>query len=103
MKKGKLVVGSMPLTGSTILPSVLPVFQKAYPEIDIVLVEETSANLEALTSNGQTDISLLQLPMQEETLVYETLLEEEIILAVPPQHPLAFRIKTDRSLSTLDS
>jgi LysR family hydrogen peroxide-inducible transcriptional activator len=89
MKKGRLVVGSMPITGSTILPFVVPVFQAAYPDIEISLVEETSSNLETLTMNGQTDISLLSLPLREDSLVYETLLEEEIVLAVPPQHPLA--------------
>jgi LysR family hydrogen peroxide-inducible transcriptional activator len=88
MKKGRLVVGSMPITGSTILPFVVPVFQAAYPDIEISLVEETSANLETLTMNGQTDISLLSLPMREESLIYETLLEEEIVLAVPPRHSL---------------
>jgi LysR family hydrogen peroxide-inducible transcriptional activator len=89
MKKGRLVVGSMPITGSTILPFVVPVFQAAYPDIEITLVEETSSNLETLTMNGQTDISLLSLPLREDSLVYETLLEEEIVLAVPPLHRLA--------------
>ncbi|MGG1515058.1 LysR family transcriptional regulator [Paenibacillus oryzisoli] len=89
MKKGRLVIGSMPITGSTILPFVVPAFQAAYPEIEISLVEETSTNLETLTVNGQTDISLLSLPLREEALIYETLLEEEIVLAVPPKHPLA--------------
>ncbi|GGA01673.1 LysR family transcriptional regulator [Paenibacillus marchantiophytorum] len=89
MKKGRLVVGSMPITGSTILPFVVPVFQAAYPDIEISLVEETSSNLETLTMSGQTDISLLSLPLREDSLVYETILEEEIVLAVPPQHPLA--------------
>jgi DNA-binding transcriptional LysR family regulator len=89
MKKGRLVVGSMPITGSTILPFVVPVFQAAYPDIEITLVEETSSNLETLTMNGQTDISLLSLPLREDSLVYETLLEEEIVLAVPPTHQLA--------------
>jgi LysR family hydrogen peroxide-inducible transcriptional activator len=92
MKKGRLVVGSMPITGSTILPFVVPAFQAAYPEIEISLVEETSSNLESLTSNGQTDISLLSLPLRENSLYYETLLEEEIVLAVPPQHPFAGRL-----------
>ena len=49
MKKGRLVIGSMPITGSTILPFVVPVFQAAYPDIEISLVEETSSNLETLT------------------------------------------------------
>jgi LysR family hydrogen peroxide-inducible transcriptional activator len=88
MRKGKLVVGSLPITGSHILPLVLPIFQSRYPDIEIVLVEDTSSRLEHLTSNGQTDISLLSLPLQEPSLTYQTLIEEEICLAVPPQHPL---------------
>lgn len=89
MKRGRLVIGSMPMTGSTILPFVLPSFQTAYPNIELVLIEETSANLEILTSQGQTDLSLLMLPLKEDTLVYDPLLEEKIVLAVPPGHPLA--------------
>ncbi|KIL40050.1 transcriptional regulator [Gordoniibacillus kamchatkensis] len=89
MKRGRLIVGSMPITGTTILPLVLPAFQAAYPDVEVSLVEETSANLGLLTLNGQTDISLLALPLKEESLAYEPLLDEEIVLAVPPQHPLA--------------
>ncbi|TVY09557.1 LysR family transcriptional regulator [Paenibacillus cremeus] len=89
MRKGKLVVGSLPITGAHVLPLVLPVFQARYPEIEIVLVEETTANLEHLTGNGGADISLLSLPLGDQSLTYEPLMDEEIILAVPPQHPLA--------------
>lgn len=88
MRKGRLIVGSLPITGSHILPLVLPVFQSRYPDIEIVLVEETSANLEALTSSGQTDICLLSLPIDHSALIYQTLIEEEICLAVPPRHHL---------------
>jgi LysR family hydrogen peroxide-inducible transcriptional activator len=88
MRKGKLIVGSLPITGSHILPLVLPVFQSRYPDIEIVLVEETTSNLEALTSSGQTDICLLSLPIDHSALIYQTLIEEEICLAVPPQHHL---------------
>jgi LysR family hydrogen peroxide-inducible transcriptional activator len=89
MRKGKLVVGSLPITGAHVLPMVLPVFQARYPEIEIMLMEETSTNLEHMTASGQIDISLLSIPLQDESLTYETLIEEEIVLAVPPQHQLA--------------
>lgn len=89
MKKGRLVIGCLPITGSYLLPRVLPVFQERYPNIEVALVEETSATLEQLASVGRTDISLLTLPIGEASLKYETLLEEEIVLAVPPHHHLA--------------
>lgn len=89
MKQGKLVVGSLPTTGSHILPKVLPVYHQRYPGIDITLIEDTTNRLEQLAASGQTDISLLTLPLNEPSLSYETLMEEEILLAVPPSHPLA--------------
>lgn len=90
-RKGRLIVGSLPMTGSHILPLVLPAFKKRYPHIDIVLVEETTAQLEQLTASGQTDICLLSLPIEEAALVHEPIIEEEICIAVPPDHPLSRR------------
>ena len=89
MRKGKLMIGSLPITGSHILPLVLPVFQSRFPEIEIQLIEETTANLETLTASGETDICLLSLPVEEPSLTYETIIEEEICLALPPKHPIA--------------
>lgn len=91
MKKGKLIVGSLPITGSHILPRVLPLFHNRYPGIEIHLIEDTTQVLENLTAAGQTDISLLTLPVLEPNLACDNLLEEEIVLAVPQQHPLADR------------
>lgn len=91
LKKGKLTVGSLPITGSHVLPRVLPLFHTRYPGIEIHLVEDTTQVLEHLTAAGQTDLSLLTLPVLEDNLAYEQLLEEEIVLAVPPHHPLADR------------
>ncbi|UVI27810.1 LysR family transcriptional regulator [Paenibacillus spongiae] len=89
MRKGKLVVGSLPMTGSHVLPLVLPIFAKQYPEIEVMLVEDTSSRLEQLTASGQTDLSLLSLPLADPSLSWEPIIEEEICLAVPPGHPLA--------------
>ncbi|MBD2869716.1 LysR family transcriptional regulator [Paenibacillus arenilitoris] len=91
MRRGRLVVGTLPITGSHILPLVLPVFGAHYPQIEVVLVEDTTAKLEQLTASGGTDLSLLSLPLIDSSLAYEPFLEEEICLAVPPKHPLAGR------------
>ncbi len=88
MRKGKLVVGSLPITGSHVLPLVLPVFGKLYPEIEVVLVEDSSSRLEQLTASGQTDLSLLSLPLEDPTLEWVPIIDEEICLALPPEHPL---------------
>lgn len=97
LRAGRVVIGSMPITGSHLLPYVLPAFKAAYPEIEIILREDTSLNLEKLTAGGGTDLSLLSLPLQEPTLTYEPIGEEPIDLAVPPQHPLASKGTIDQS------
>ncbi|MCR2802956.1 LysR family transcriptional regulator [Paenibacillus soyae] len=91
MRRGRLVVGTLPITGSHILPLVLPAFGAQYPQIEVVLVEESTAKLEQLTASGGTDLSLLTLPLIDGTLSCEPYMEEQICLAVPPQHPLASR------------
>ncbi|WP_027084885.1 LysR family transcriptional regulator [Cohnella panacarvi] len=91
MRKGRLVVGSLPMTGAHVLPYVLPVFRKAYPDIEIVLIEESTRNLEQLTASGGTDVSLLTLPLEEQSLAYQPLIDEELCLAVSPDSPLAQR------------
>ncbi|MFM9282130.1 LysR family transcriptional regulator [Paenibacillus jiagnxiensis] len=91
LRKGKVVVGSMPITGSHLLPHVLPAFKHLHPDIEITLLEDSSMNLEKKTANGQTDLSLLSLPLVEPSLSYVPIGEEIIDLAIPPGHPLAKR------------
>ncbi|WP_138751006.1 LysR family transcriptional regulator [Paenibacillus sinopodophylli] len=91
MRRGRLVVGTLPITGSHILPMVLPVFGEQYPQIEVVLVEDTTNKLEQLTASGGTDLSLLSLPLIDSSLAWEPFLEEEICLAVPPNHHLMNR------------
>ncbi|AIQ59496.1 LysR family transcriptional regulator [Paenibacillus borealis] len=91
LRTGRVVVGSMPITGAHLLPHVLPVFKSKYSEVEIALLEDSSMNLEKLTASGQTDLSLLSLPLEIPALAYEVLGEERIDLAVPPEHPLAAR------------
>ncbi|GED13639.1 LysR family transcriptional regulator [Aneurinibacillus migulanus] len=91
LEKGGLTVGSLPITGAHILPLVLPVFKKKYPGIQVRLIEEATRALEQLTARGKTEMSLLSLPLADPNLEWEPILEEEICLAVPPDHPLSQR------------
>jgi LysR family hydrogen peroxide-inducible transcriptional activator len=95
LEKGGLTVGSLPITGAHILPLVLPVFKKKYPGIQVRLVEEATLALEQLTARGKAEMSLLTLPIQDPNLEWEEIMEEEICLAVPPDHQLACREEVD--------
>ncbi|GAB6990240.1 LysR family transcriptional regulator [Paenibacillus pini] len=98
LRTGKVVIGSMPITGAHLLPHVLPSFKRQYPDIEITLLEDSSMNLEKLTAAGKTDLSLLSLPLMEPSLTYEAIGEEMIDLAVPANHPLAVRAQSDHPM-----
>lgn len=87
LRQGKLVVGSLSMTGTHLLPMAIPAFKQRYPGIEVVLMEDSTANLEKMTAKGQVDICLLSLPLFEPSLDYQPVLQEEIMLAVPPDHP----------------
>ncbi|MGN7396691.1 LysR family transcriptional regulator [Peribacillus frigoritolerans] len=89
MNKGQLIIGSLPITGAHLLPLALPILQKDFPGVELILIEEKTANLENLTARGQTDVSLLSMPIKDPSLEVIPLLEEEILMVVPSNHPFS--------------
>jgi LysR family hydrogen peroxide-inducible transcriptional activator len=98
-ESGRLIVGSLPITGAYVLPRVIPAFTQQFPGVELQLVEETSSNLEQLLVRGKIDISLLTMPIADPSIAAEPAIHEEIYLAVPPNHPVAGQAEVD--LATL--
>lgn len=90
-ESGKLLVGSLPITGAYVLPRVISAFTQQFPGVELQLMEDTSSHLEQLLVRGKIDVSLLTLPIGDPSLEVIPAIHEEIFLAVPPQHPLAER------------
>ncbi|MGK5507966.1 LysR family transcriptional regulator [Brevibacillus formosus] len=94
-ESGKLLVGSLPITGAYVLPRVLPTFTQQFPGVELQLMEETSSHLEQLLVRGKIDVSLLTMPISDPSLEIIPAINEEIFLAVPANHPLAKRKEVD--------
>ncbi|CAM3228313.1 MULTISPECIES: LysR family transcriptional regulator [Brevibacillus] len=94
-ESGKLMVGSLPITGAYVLPHVISAFTKRFPGVELQLVEDTSSHLEQLLVRGKIDVSLLTMPIGDLSIETIPAINEEIFLAVPPQHPLAEREEID--------
>ncbi|WP_010530089.1 LysR family transcriptional regulator [Lentibacillus jeotgali] len=89
MNKGQLLIGSLSVTGAFLLPEAISRFRKKYPGIEIALIEDSSVNLESFISHGQIEMGLLSMPVINNELDFETILEEDILLVVPSAHPLS--------------
>ena len=87
-KLGSLRVGFVGSATYDILPAVLRVFRKQFPDVQVHLSElSTLAQLEALRQN-EIDVGVLRPPVLEDTLHTEIVSIHPCVLAVPKQHPL---------------
>lgn len=86
---GRVTVGSSPFRSTYLLSRFLPGFQRDYPQIQVRLRESTTRQLEALAQNGSVDIVLSLAPIDLKQFTAEELFQEELLLALPPDHPLS--------------
>jgi DNA-binding transcriptional LysR family regulator len=98
--KGRLTIGISAVHGSSLLPTILPKYKERFPNIEIILVEENAHKLEELAERCKTDITITNLPIQNENLVYDTLTLDEVVLAVPKNF-LPIKFNTERYSDTI--
>ncbi len=89
LRNGRLNIAFPQTRCSYMAPAILPVFQAAYPNIQVNLYEASSNDLEKFLLNGRVDIAIFNGPENHPDLAYETLGKEEFVLAVSKNHPLA--------------
>ena len=91
LRRGRLAVGATPSVTITLLPPALAKFHAAYPGIELALHEAGSRDLVSELEQGGLDVALVILPLRHESLETTPLLREELVVAVPADHPLAAR------------
>lgn len=86
-ERGKVSLGIPSIRGSYLLPLMIPFFKNRHPEIEVTLIEMPaggSDELEKRLAEGKLDLCILSYPVNNDEIGYETIFEEEILLAVPP-------------------
>jgi len=86
---GLLRLGVFPTLGPYLLPHVVPLIRARFPQLELRLFEEKSADLLSRLNAGTLDAAFLALPVHDHHLACEFLFEEPFLLAVPGDHPLA--------------
>ncbi|MEG0018966.1 MAG: LysR family transcriptional regulator [Oscillospiraceae bacterium] len=85
--KGRIRLGISTFRGPYLLPKVISKFHNSYPQVDLSVSEESAENLEQMLSRGELDLAILNIPLTMPNLDYIPILDEEILLAIPPDHP----------------
>ena len=89
LQRGRLAIGATPSLCTILLPPVLAGFHATYPGIELVLQQAGSRDLVRQVEDGALDLALVILPVEHAVIEATPLLNEELVLATPPAHPLA--------------
>lgn len=88
-RRGRIRLGAIPTIAPYFLPGLLHAFAKKHPDVLVVVQEDTTENLVRRCSHGEIDLAILAQPVIARHLEVEPLFEEELLLVVPVDHPLA--------------
>ena len=88
---GQLRLALLPTIGPYLLPQVALKIRKALPRLELMLYEYTTEPMLERLHNGEIDVGILALPVQDEALVTRELYQEPFVLALPDVHRLAGR------------
>lgn len=100
MQTGRLLIGITPHLGSFALPSLLSVYARLFPQIEVSVVETESAPLEDLLARGAIDAALMHAPMVSEGIRCQKLIGERLLLAAPSGDETASHAKAQEGFDT---
>jgi len=86
---GTVRIGLFPTLAPYYLPHVVPKVHQRFPDLELLLVEEKTDVVHRQLSEGKLDAALMAMPVGDERLHVEPLFDEDFVLAVPADHPLA--------------
>jgi len=82
-------VGAIPTIAPYFLPEILRDFSDRFPQASLIVQEHTTDKLIKSCTQGELDLAILALPVPAKYLEVEKLFDEELLLVLPPGHPLA--------------
>ncbi|MHB8505240.1 MAG: LysR family transcriptional regulator, partial [Acidimicrobiales bacterium] len=91
LQRGRVTLGATPSLTTTVLPPVLAEFRADHPGVELVVHEAGSGDLVRRLERSLVDFALIILPVAGTWLETRALGEEELVLAVPADHPLSQR------------
>jgi DNA-binding transcriptional LysR family regulator len=88
---GELVIGGSSIPGQYVLPRLLGHFTRQYPAITVRLsITDTMDTLEHVLS-GDLELGLVGARVPQPQILYRRFINDEMLLAVSPDHPWAAR------------
>ena len=87
---GLLVLGASTTIAEYVLPSVLVDFKNAFSEVVVRLLVSNTDGIVQLIGDNQVDLGMVEGPVHNKTLTSKLYHADQLVLVVPPGHPLAY-------------
>jgi LysR family hydrogen peroxide-inducible transcriptional activator len=97
-KTGRIRVAAIPTIAPYFLPERLKEFHRSFPLAQVIVQEDTTENLLRKLSDGEIDVAIASLPIDTKYLQTEPLFDEELLLVMSADIPLA----TQKSIQARD-
>ena len=88
---GRFRLGVIPTVAPFLLPRALPLLRQRFPKLRLFLREDLTQRLIGALKAGQLDAALIALPFDMHGLDWAHVSEDELLAAVPADHPLALQ------------
>lgn len=98
LKHGSIAIGILPTIAPYLLPPVMARFSAQFAGLELNVHEDTTAQLLKLVHAYEIDFAVVSEPIVDDRLTVTELFTEELLLALPPRHPLAKK----RTLTSAD-
>ena len=89
---GTLIIGASQTTGTYLMPQMIGLFRKKYPEVSVQLHVHSTRRTAWSVANGQVDLAIIggEIPADLlDSLEITPYAEDELALILPTSHPLA--------------
>jgi len=86
---GTYKMGIAPTVGPYLLPEIIPAIHSRYPSLKLYMRERVPAQLESDLIDGQQDIIISPMPINNPSLTTVSIFNEPLFLAVPSDHLLS--------------
>lgn len=87
--EGTLSIAASTIPGEYLLPGLLAAFRAEYPQLEVRMTISDTADVASRLLSDEADIGVIGSAVNRPGLRLERLVGDEIILAVPPNHPFA--------------
>src|ERR687886_1413620 len=97
---GRLELGASTGPGGTVLPVLLCEFQARHPEVRVALTVADTQRVVDQVARRELELGVVGAARRHRAVVFEPFFRDEVVLACPPEHPLAGRTVTLDELRT---